>query len=113
MAGQRGGARPGAGRKKRITYTDLSNVNLHAPISPSNEHSSFTKDQMEILSQSPHVVNVTKNTVSYTHIFKELFLRRYKQGIRPDKIFRDFGIEPQIVGKNRWGLVTALRLNCI
>jgi hypothetical protein len=28
----------------------------------------------------------------------------------PDKIFRDFGIDPQIVGRNRiWGLVTVLR----
>ncbi|MDR2267311.1 MAG: hypothetical protein LBE09_07015 [Christensenellaceae bacterium] len=106
MTGQRGGARPGAGRKKRITYTDLSNVNLDAPISPSNGHSSFTQEQMEILSQSPHVVSVTKKTVSYMLIFKELFWRRYKQGAMPDKIFRDFGIDPQIVGMNRiWGLV--------
>jgi hypothetical protein len=101
---------PGAGRKKRITYTDLSNVNLDAPISLNNGHSSFTQEQMEILSQSPHVVTVTKKTVSYTLIFKELFWRRYKQGAMPDKIFRDLSIDPQIVGMNRiWGLVNVLR----
>ncbi|MDR2267625.1 MAG: hypothetical protein LBE09_08640 [Christensenellaceae bacterium] len=53
MARQRGDAHPGASRKDRITYTDLSNVTLDAPISPSNGHSSFAQAQMEILSQSP------------------------------------------------------------
>jgi hypothetical protein len=65
---------------------------------------------MEILSQSPHVVSVTKKTVSCTLIFKELFWQQYKQGAMPDKIFCDFGIDPQIVGRNRiWGFVTVLR----
>jgi len=109
MAGQ-GGARPGAGRKKKITYTDLSDVQLDAPISLINGHSSFTKKQMEVLSQSPHVVSVTNKTISYTLVFKEAFWRRYIQGVMPAKIFREFGIDPDILGENRiWGLVNSLR----
>lgn len=105
-----GGARPGAGRKKKIIYTDLSNVQLDAPISLIKGHSSFTKEQLTVLSQSPHVVSVTKKTVSYTLVFKEAFWRRYMQGVMPAKIFREFGLDPDILGENRiWGLVTSLR----
>ncbi|MDR2266369.1 MAG: hypothetical protein LBE09_02115 [Christensenellaceae bacterium] len=58
----------------------------------------------------PHIVSVTEKIVSYTLIFEELFWRRYKQGAMPDKIFRDFGIDPKIVGMNRiLGFVTVLR----
>jgi len=105
-----GGARPGAGRKKKVTFTDLSSTQLDAPIALINGHSSFTEEQIAVLMQSPHVVNVTKKTVSYTLVFKESFWRRYMQGVMPDKIFRDYGIDPQILGEHRiWGLVTSLR----
>jgi hypothetical protein len=105
-----GGKRLGAGRKKKITYTDLSEVKMDAPIQLINGHSSFTKEQVAILSASPHVESITSKTISYTLVFKEAFWRRYMQGVMPDKIFQTYGIDPKILGENRiWGLVTSLR----
>lgn len=52
-----GGARPGAGRKKKTpegTY----------------EHVTFTAEQLKELTESPHVAYVSSKTVSYTKAFK-------------------------------------------
>ena len=53
----RGGARPGAGRKKKTpegTY----------------EHVTFTAEQLKELTDSPYVAYVSSKTVSYTKAFK-------------------------------------------
>jgi len=100
MAGH-GGARLGAGRKKKITYTELSDVELDAPIPLIKGHSSFTKKQISILSESPHVVSITNKTISYTLVFKEAFWRRYIQGVMPAKIFKEFGYKWLNANDNR------------
>lgn len=105
-----GGYRVGSGRKKKVTFSQLNDAQLDSPIELTKGHSAFTDEQAAILSQSPHVVSVTKKSVSYTLVFKEVFWRKYMQGHMPDKIFRDLGIDPQMLGENRiWGLVTSLR----
>ena len=65
-----GGARPGAGRKKKTpegTY----------------EHVTFTAEQLKELTESPHVAYVSSKTVSYTKAFdishlSEEYRRSYK-----------------------------------
>ena len=110
MANGHGGVRPGSGRKKKIVYTGLSNEQPDAATPIIKGHKTFTREQLAFLSKSPHVDSVTTKTISYTLVFKEAFWRRYMQGVMPDKIFREFGIDPKMLGENRvWGLVSALR----
>lgn len=60
--------------------------------------------------KSPYVHNITRKTISYTLEFKELFWQRYLAGEMPDKIFRECGIDPDVLDDSRvWGLVTTLR----
>lgn len=63
-----GGARPGAGRKKKTpegTY----------------EHVTFTAEQLKELTESPHVAYVSSKTVSYTKAFKNAAWLRYCDGV--------------------------------
>ena len=102
MAG-RGGARPGAGRKKKVIFTQLTDVQLDAPIELSKGYSSFSEEQMAILSQSPHVDSVTKKTISYTLIFKEAFWRRYMKGVMPDKYFATLALTHKCLARIVFG----------
>lgn len=84
----RGGARPGAGRKKKNpegTY----------------EHATFTAEQLKELTDSPHVAYVSSKTVSYTKAFKDAAWQRYCDGIDPVQIFADAGFNVETLGKSR------------
>lgn len=84
----RGGARPGAGRKKKTpegTY----------------EHTTFTAEQLKELTDSPHVAYVSSKTVSYTKAFKDAAWKRYCDGIEPVQIFTDAGLNVEALGKAR------------
>ena len=84
----RGGARPGAGRKKKTpegTY----------------EHATFTSEQLKELTDSPHVSYVSSKTVSYTKAFKDAAWQRYCDGIDPMQIFADAGLNVETLGKSR------------
>lgn len=93
-----GGARPGAGRKRK--GADSSNyIRL-----------TFDNKQIKMLLNSPHVANVSCNSISYTKEFKEWAWQRYCDGIAPKQIFRDAGIDPLVLGLNRVkGFFDALR----
>lgn len=61
----------------------------------------FTQDQINTLSQNPHVSRCSEKSVSYTHAFKILAVQRYHQeGISSAQIFKDAGLDPTILGKN-------------
>jgi hypothetical protein len=85
MANGHGGARPGAGRKKKDGY----------------ERNVFTADQLEDLLQSPHVSYVSRTTISYTKRFKEIAWQRYCDGVDPPRIFLDAGFDPNVLGSIR------------
>lgn len=84
----RGGARPGAGRKKKTpegTY----------------EHATFTAEQLKELTDSPHVAYVSSKTVSYTKAFKTMAWQRYCDGVEPMQIFTDAELPADMLGKSR------------
>ena len=85
---KRGGARPGAGQKKKTpegTY----------------EHDTFTPEQLKELLDSPHVAYVSRKTVSYTKAFKTHAWQRYCDGIDPLQIFADAGLNITLLGSSR------------
>jgi hypothetical protein len=91
-----GGARPGAGRKKK----DGGN----------SERKHFSAQEIEIMLDSPHIAYVSRTTVSFTVAFKEMFWQRYCDGITPVKIFEDAGLNVDVIGKARIDtLVKSLR----
>lgn len=105
----RGGARPGAGRKRK-EYSYQPSVKQSTPLVPTTERDAFTAEQMEQLKASPHVRKVTSKTVSYTVEFKEHFWRQYNDGVMPVKIFEDAGFDVNLIGDARiYGLLTTLR----
>lgn len=101
MSNGHGGARPGAGRKKKDA----------APVgSAGYERCTFTPKQIKMLLNSPYVASVSCNTITYTKEFKEWIWQRYCDGIDPKQVFRDAGIDPAILGVTRVkGLINALR----
>ena len=83
-----GGARPGAGRKKKTSEG-------------SYEHVTFTAEQLKELIDCPHVAYVSSQTVSYTKAFKDMAWQRYCDGIDPMQIFSDAGLNVDTLGKSR------------
>jgi hypothetical protein len=91
-----GGARPGSGRPRKEPKP--------------TERVKFTEEEMTELKKSPHVVQVTEKTVSYTLAFKNLVWDQYTAGEMPDRIFMSNGLNPEILGTTRiYGLITLLR----
>jgi len=85
---KRGGARPGAGQKKKTpegTY----------------EHVTFTPEQLKELLDSPHVSYVSRKSVSYTKAFKTHAWQRYCDGIDALQIFTDAGLNVTLLGRSR------------
>ncbi len=82
-----GGARPGAGRKKK----DGS----------ASESRHFTAEEIEHLLSSPHIAYVSRTTISFTSAFKEMLWRRHCEGIPSAKIIEDSGLSYDIIGRGR------------
>lgn len=85
---RRGGARPGAGRKKKNPDGTF-------------EHSAFTAEQLKELTDSSYVAYVSSKTVSYTKAFKDMAWQRYCDGVDPVRIFTDAGFNIDTLGKSR------------
>lgn len=62
---------------------------------------SFTPEQLEYLRMLPAVRSVNGSHIYYSSQFQKECMRRYAQGERPSKIFRDAGLSPQIIGHKR------------
>jgi hypothetical protein len=90
----KGGARPGAGRPRKNEGRFVE----------------FTPEQLKELLESSYISNISRRSVSYTHEFKELFWQRYCDGADSMQIFRDAGLNVQILGQDRiYAFVKALR----
>ena len=85
---KRGGARPGAGRKRKTSEGSF-------------EHVAFTAEQLKELTDSPYVTFVSSKTVSFTKAFKEMAWQRYCDGVEPIQIFADAGFNIETLGKTR------------
>lgn len=83
----RGGARPGAGRKRKNNTT--------------GQRVEFTPEQLKSLLESPHIAYISRKTISYTLAFKEMFWLRYCDGIDPKQIFQDAGLDTNIIDRTR------------
>ena len=98
----RGGSRPGAGRKKKNpdgTY----------------EHAAFSAEQLKELTDSPHVAYVSSKTVSYTKAFKDAAWQRYCDGVDPIQIFSEVGLNPETlhIFRDRYTEIAANELTII
>ena len=61
----------------------------------------FTKEQVERLELSSYVAAVSNTTVRFTAEFKKHFLEERKSGRDVREIFRECGIDPDILGEKR------------
>jgi len=61
----------------------------------------FTKEQIEQLCKNKYVISVTASTVRFSEDFKRLFYQRMHSGETAKAIFRDCGIDPDILGYYR------------
>ena len=61
----------------------------------------FTEEEMAILKTSPHVMDVSSCIIHFTAAFKSLFWQKFQSGMAPAEIFRESGIDPEILGKTR------------
>ncbi len=80
-----GGARPGAGRKRK----------------DGTERSYFSAGAIEQLLSSSHVAYVSRTTVSFTKPFKEMLWQRHCDGVPTVKIIEDAGLNPELISASR------------
>lgn len=59
----------------------------------------FTQEQIDILFQNPNVESISSNTIRFTSEFKELALKKDKEGIPALQIFKDAGFDLNVLGK--------------
>lgn len=68
---------------------------------PKSHTNPFTREQIDQLRVNPNVKSVSPSTIRFTEEFKKLFYKKYKSGIPVYQIFRDCGIDPEILGESR------------
>jgi len=70
----------------------------------------FSDEEMNILRQNPFTFKVTRNTLSFTKEFKELFITEYNAGSIPRQILIEHGYDPEMLGDRRiWGISQHIR----
>lgn len=70
----------------------------------------FTKEQQQLLRQTPYIYSVTDTRINLTKEFKEIFLAEYKSGTSPRKILEDHGFDISIIGERRiWSISNHIR----
>ena len=61
----------------------------------------FSPDQVRYLRTLPAVRNVSETRITYDETFRRRATARYLAGDSPTRIFRDAGLDPEIVGHKR------------
>lgn len=61
----------------------------------------FTEDEIRLLSENTYTMLVTKNTLSFTIGFKELFWKDFLSGMTPREILCKYGYDPEVLGPDR------------
>ncbi len=60
----------------------------------------FTIDELECILANENVVDIQVN-IKYADKFKESFLLKMEQGMKPTGIFREAGLPPELIGRKR------------
>lgn len=61
----------------------------------------FSDEEMQALEKNPYVVMVLPSQVSFSSEFKSIFYAKYKDGMNPEDIIHEAGIDPKVLGKTR------------
>ncbi|MEG1469840.1 MAG: hypothetical protein RSC31_04285 [Anaerovoracaceae bacterium] len=61
----------------------------------------FTEEEIVLLSENQYTMSVTKNTISFTTAFKELFWEDYSAGMNVSQIVKKYGYDPKVLGQSR------------
>lgn len=70
----------------------------------------FTPEEITILLANSFTYKVTNSTISFTREFKELFIKKYNEGMTPRQILIECGYNPDMLGDRRiWGIAQHLK----
>ena len=61
----------------------------------------FAPEEIRYLESLPAVCAVTANRITYAEAFKRHCLRRYREGASPVRLFREAGLDPDLIGRKR------------
>ena len=61
----------------------------------------YTKKEMKILKSNPYTLKVTKNQLSHTAEFKQVFWTKYQAGMSPRKILEELGYNSKMFEQKR------------
>ena len=61
----------------------------------------FTDEQLRLLEDNPYVVKASKQSITYSEEFKELYWIDYQNGMQPIEIFKKYGFDPYALGSRR------------
>lgn len=62
----------------------------------------FTKDEVALLSQNIYVKKVSTKSITYTDEFKRIFIAENEKGKSSGIIFREYGFNTEMLGKDRY-----------
>lgn len=58
----------------------------------------YTQEEVSQLRQSPFILSVTQNSISYGPVFEHEYHRYIQLGLTPKEAFDQLGLDPEIVG---------------
>jgi len=61
----------------------------------------FAEEEIRQLLTNASVRTCTEKSVTYTQSFKEVSVKLYKQGLTSSEIFKQAGLDPNLVGKDQ------------
>lgn len=62
----------------------------------------FTDSQIAVLQQNLYVKNISKKAITYTEEFKRIFIAESEKGKSSGVIFREYGFDTAMLGKDRY-----------
>ncbi len=65
------------------------------------ENGKFTQEEIEYLNSLDAVTEVHNNQIIYSTAFKKSFVRKYRRGKKPTKIFAEAGLTSKMIGHKR------------
>lgn len=64
-------------------------------------NSIFTREQIEVLKQNPHIKKVSEKSITYTDSFKDIFLMENELGKSSRQVFKECGFDENIITVGR------------
>jgi len=61
----------------------------------------FTKEQIDELLKNINVSACSEKSITFTKDFKLLAVNKYEQGLTSTEIFKEAGIDPDLIGRNQ------------